>query len=299
MKRLAITTIASILSIYSFSCINVHRTLLSGETYNEDPSYLLPDPKNIDSADLKSKMLTLLKNYKETGNIENYSDYAASLVYLGKFNEAKAIYQQIEIASPNRYTTASNLGTIYELTGKNDSAFYWIKKSIELNPLSHKGSEWIHLKILEYKLNGKESDNESILGLDFGTEEKPSNINDYNLIELRQHIVHQLSERTTFVKPKNKIVGSIYFDYGNILALTWNLESAIESYKMAKKYGYESPLMNDRVKHFEYEILLGKPADWLGISGFNSMSLNIFLFAFLVIFSVIAIYLVRAIIRRI
>ena len=243
----------------SFACINEYRTLLTGEVVYTDPSSGKVWNREIDTLKLRNKSNELLAAYKRSDSLEYYSDYAAALTYLGEYQKAKKIYEQIEKLSPNLYTTASNLGTIYELLGKPDSALTWIKKSIKLNPKSHKGSEWIHIKILEFKLSKSQDIQNSILGLDFGRDKIPSNPNNYDLEELQNHIWHQLRERTTFVKPENEIVGNIYFDLGNILAQTRDVQAALESFEAAKEYGFESDLMTQRVAEFEKLALKAKP----------------------------------------
>ncbi|MEQ8219199.1 MAG: tetratricopeptide repeat protein [Arenibacter sp.] len=259
MRKLILFLIclASIESI--FACINEYRTLLTGEVVYTDPSSGKVWNREIDTLKLRSKSDELLAAYKRSDSLEYYSDYAAALTYLGEYQKAKKIYEQIEKLSPNLYTTASNLGTIYELIGKPDSALIWIKKSIKLNPESHKGSEWIHIKILEFKLSKAHDIQTSILGLDFGNGKIPSNPNQYDLEEFKNHIWHQLKERTTFVKPENEIVGNIYFDLGNILAQTRDVQAALESYKAAKEYGFESELMTQRIAEFEKLALKAKP----------------------------------------
>lgn len=234
-----------------YACINEYRTLLTGEVTQKEPSSGKVTPKAIDKLKLREKAEHLLKQYEEFGALENLSDYAAALIYLGEYQEAKGIYLQIESESPQLYTTASNLGTVYELTGQPDSALLWIKKSIEINPYSHGGSEWIHLKILEFQMANSNNYSKSILGLDFGLEALPSNSMKYDLQQLEQYIRHQLRERSVFVKPKNRIVGNIYFDLGNTIAQSVDVQAALESYEMAKEYGFESDLLNQRIAAFE------------------------------------------------
>jgi tetratricopeptide (TPR) repeat protein len=259
MKK-ALLIITLLLSIESsYACLNEYRTLLTGEVVHREAASGKVWNREIDTVELTSKSKELLLAYKRSDSIEYYSDYAAALTYLGQYQKAKKIYLEIEQRTPNLYTTASNLGTIYELIGKPDSALVWIKKSIRLNPNSHKGSEWIHLKILEYKLSKSVNTTHSILGLDFGNAGKPTNPHNYDLQELEEHLWHQLRERTGFVKPQNTIVGNLYFDLGNILAQTRDVQAALESYEAAKEYGFESELMNDRISEFES---LAKKAEW-------------------------------------
>lgn len=235
----------------TYSCINEYRTLLSGDVIFTEPSYGKVYSQKKSDEHLRLKSNELLASYKRSDSIEYYSDYGAALIYLGEYQKAKSIYEEIEILKPDLYTTASNLGTIYELIGQPKLALKWIKKSIKLNPESHKGSEWIHIKILEFKIKGSKDYSRSILGLDFGKEEIPNNLNKYDLNKLSGHIWHQLEERSNFVKPENKIVGNIYFDLGNILAQTVDVQTALQSYEAAEEYGFESALMDKRILEFK------------------------------------------------
>lgn len=248
IKPFFIILIAGIIGI---SCINEYRTKLDGEIYYADigPGFL-PYADKTDSSILRADANLLLADYQKSGSLEKYSDYAVNLIFLGEYEKAKNIYFEIENRSPNLYTTASNLGTIYELIGALDSALFWIKKSVELNPDSHDGSEWIHIKILEFQISKKTDYSASLLGLDFGDEALPKNIENIDLENIEDQIYHQLEERLQFIEPKNLIVGNIYFDLGNIYALTKNVEAAIECYDEANKFGFESELMNIRRNEF-------------------------------------------------
>ncbi|WP_196889855.1 tetratricopeptide repeat protein [Aureivirga sp. CE67] len=291
-KLLIITLILSIGS--SFACINEYRTLLTGEVVYTDPSSGKVWNREIDTLKLINKSEELLAAYKRSDSLEYYSDYAATLTYLGEYQKAKKIYEEIEQIKPNLYTTASNLGTIYELMGKPDAALTWIKKSIELNPESHKGSEWIHIKILEYKLSKSANIKTSILGLDFGNSKIPTNLNNYDLEKLKDHIWHQLRERTAFVKPRNIIVGNLYFDLGNILAQIRDVEAALESYEAAREYGFESELMNDRISEFKS---LAKKAErteaTIGFVKQNTMTVLFIAFGGFVLFIIFVIWIIK------
>ncbi len=219
-------------------------------------------------------------------------------IYLGEYKKAKSIYKQIELQSPNLYSTSSNLGTIYELIGQPDSALVWIQKSININPDSHDGSEWVHLKILEFKISNSNDYRQSILGLDFGSEGLPQNNNAYDLNVLLNHVKHQLRERTVFVKPKNKIVGNIYFDYGNMMALERDVETALESYKAAKEYGYSSELMDKRIKAMTLLILEATPSLFLGdVKDFLKKHFTFFLYFILGVF-LLSMYLISRFMYR-
>lgn len=252
MRRFGLVFLFGFLAfVTSQSCINEFRTLLSGDVVASDALSGRVSAKTLDTNGLYFKGQDLLKRYKTTDSIELLSDYGVTLIYREQYSKSRNIYHQIEKTHPGLYTTASNLGTAYELMGKPDSAHYWIKKSMELNPESHKGSEWIHLKILEYQMAKNPDPEASILGLDFGTDVKPQPPVGIDLLATIWHIRHQLKERLVFVKPPNTIVGNIYFDLGNAVALKWDVEAALDCYEAAEEFGFHSPILSKRQSHMQ------------------------------------------------
>lgn len=193
--------------------------------------------------------------YRQSGKLEDYSDLGALLVFTGQYSKAKPIFLEIEQKSPGLYETAANLGTVYELLGNNDSALYWIKKAVEINPKSHEGSEWIHVKILEMKVKAKGDVNylrtHSILSLDFGNDDIPENKTGLNLEMLRLQLYYQLSERMSFVKPKDPVIAQLLFDLGNVCSMTTDVKSGLQVFLSAKAYGYTSSLFDRRQAYFE------------------------------------------------
>ncbi len=272
-------------------CINVHRTLLDGTVVQKNPVSGKIHVQEIDTTELRKKADQFLFNYEISDSISYYSDYAAALIYLNDLAQAEKVLIEIERKNPKQYATASNLGTLYELKGQNQKAYDWIRKSMALNPNSHEGSEWIHLKILEYKLKDSVDISTSILGLDFGTENIPANPKQYALDTLQNQLRIQLQERLHFIKPPNTIMGNLYFDYGNILAQTDDIESALQSYQEAERFGFESELMTQRIKHFEdvsKKVLYEKELD-AQLENIQS-KMNYFLWVFLIFLGLIALY---------
>ena len=238
-------------------CINEYRTLLSGEVIFTDAGNAAPIGRfNVNNKPyLLEKLHEADSIYRLTGKLEDYSDWGSMLIYTGQYLKAKQIFQDIEQKTPGLYQTAENLGTAYELLGQNDSALYWIKRAVEINPNSHRGSEWIHVKILEAKIkaNGDEKYlwTHSILSLDFGDDKIPVNKNRLDLQNLRDHLYDQLNERISFIKPKDPIVAQLLFDLGNVCALTMDATSGLQVFQSAKEYGYASELFNYRLSYFE------------------------------------------------
>lgn len=256
MKR--IITILLILGVYGdvTACINIYRTALDGHVVYEEYVSGSINPEEFDEKSLNKELIELLTEYENTGDVKIYSDYGATLIYLRKYEEARDVYQEIEKKSPGLYATASNIGTLYELMGVLDSALLWIQRSIEINPNSHSNSEWIHIKILEYKISGDDKSS-SIIGYNFGSNvppEIPIGVNLEELEKVRRDIRYQLTERIPLVGTKDIVVGSLLFDYGNILAVIRNLEAAIEAYEQAKEFGFSSDLLELRLADFKQKI---------------------------------------------
>ncbi len=237
------------------ACLNEYRTLLTGEVIESELGGGGPYFLELDTAELQKKLISLDSLYKIDKSHETLSDYGVILIYLGRFNEAIELYHKIERQRPGLYPTAANIGTAFELVGQNDSAYYYIKKAIAIDPKSHEGSEWIHVKILEAKknlaLDANYLEHNSILALDFGDDEKPVDPKTTDLYLLEQQLNFQLAERMTFVKPLDPIVGQLLFDLGNIQALTRDVQSALECYEYASQYGYKNYVMDKRIGAFK------------------------------------------------
>ena len=247
--------LAFVISSFVFACLNysvVGTDVKGNQIENQEHERYVAGLyiNEINKEDVEERSLIDLEEYKKTKNLDSYLNYATSLVYLGEYDKAISIFKEIEEKQPNKYELASNLGTAYELAGDNKNALIWIKKALQLNKDSHHGSEWIHIRILEYKLRIIPLEN--LLGFDFGKERRPtSKYSKEELENFSKDLAYQLSERTQFVKPKEQIVGKLYFDFGNLLALTKDLETAVEAYELSEKYGYNSPLFNERFSHFK------------------------------------------------
>ncbi len=239
------------IGIDGFSCVNEYRTRLSGEIRYQEPLDGRVYTWHPDTTKLRMQANAYLKHYQETDSIIYLSNYGAKLIWLGEYELAKTIFLGIEKNYPNQYATASNLGTIYELLGVNDSALVWIRRGIALNPDSHQGSEWIHEKILNFKNSAEKDYSKSILGLDFGTEDLPKNKRGYDLKALEQSLEIQLRSRHYFIPDSNRIIGNLYFDLGNVYALNHDVETALGSFQVAKENGFTSPLMEKRIQVFE------------------------------------------------
>jgi len=196
------------------------------------------------------KLITELDSlYKKTNDLDYLSDKGYLLIVLGKYQEALNLYLNIEKKEPNRYSTASNLGTLYELMGENQKAYTWIKKSIEINPESHNSSEWLHLKILEAKIkNLKDISGQFLINTNFGNKGEPqTKLSKTQIDELLQSIYYQVNERMSFIEPKDKVISILLFELANLTELKGENENALQIYRTARVYGYDGDLIVARM----------------------------------------------------
>lgn len=206
----------------------------------------------------------LKKKFERSSDFRHESDYALALLHNGSTAEALAIFQRLAAAHPEEYTLAANLGTAYELSGKNELALQWIEKAMHLHPESHEGTEWLHVKILKTKLTGISSPADltwhSVAGVDFGKSRKPSWPDDIeNSPEEQERIIkalqYQLAERVQFVEPREPIVAQLLFDLSNAVALRHTVGDAMAVSQLAMKYAEGDLLERIQQRHHYYYLL--------------------------------------------
>jgi len=235
------------------ACLNGGKELITGGVvYNDYMYYAYPMPygHTFHKERYNGFLITLQKKYEKTKDLDYLSDKGLVLILQGKYQEAINLYLEIEKIKPNRYATASNIGTAYELIGDNQNALKWINKSIQINPNAHDDSEWIHAKILEAKIKGDAYITSSFLiNTDFGLDEKPTtNLSTEELKKLEKSLYYQLNERISFIKKKDAIVAILLFDLGNVVFLNNNTGTARALYKKAQTYGFSDSLIEQRIQ---------------------------------------------------
>ncbi len=261
------------------ACLNVFYPNTTGKYVNimeKKRSYTVMSPdfdRNQLATDSVAQVKKLLKFKTKTAEYyKYYNDFGVTLVEMGHFSQAEKLFLEIEKQQTNLYSTASNLGTTYELLGENEKALQWIAEGIKRNPDAHERSEWIHLKILETKIILKRDPNylqtHSVLGTDFGNEILPKYIDapstqnirsylrlpknapiDSILQYLSSQIGYQLQERTHFIKNNDPIMGQLFFDLGNIEAILYSFNAADDIYKYVNQYGYHTVIAEKRMQY--------------------------------------------------
>jgi tetratricopeptide (TPR) repeat protein len=252
MKQFLITTLLTLLFFSkTIACLNGESKLLKDGTFlYEDQEGKIPYGHIFNSdGGFRDGIKQLDSLYKSTKDLDYLSDKGLLLILLKQYKEAVKLYLEIEQLQPNRYSTASNIGTAYELLGQDEKALQWIKKTVQIDPKSHKNSEWIHVKILEAKIKGEEFyTTRFLLNTEFGLDNNPtSSLTNSELQNLSDGLYYQLNERVSFVEPKEKIVAQLLFDLGNIAFLLNNYSDALGDYEQAKKYGFTGLLIEQRI----------------------------------------------------
>lgn len=239
----------------AFACINKSGTKYGGGT----GSYF--GWRGMEAAikmNLKEDGVEMEKSLRGSTNFNDRSDYAVALMFLGRSTEAVELLTKLEAEQPGKFFVAANLGTAYELTGSNAEALKWINEGIRRNPEDHKGTEWLHSKILEAKI-AQEKDAEyfekhSVLELQPGDIGEMVSVGHQKRLppkDLADAIQYQLGERLQFVKSPDPAVASLLFDYAAIEAATRSMESAKHILKMATDYGYPADKVAALNKEFD------------------------------------------------
>jgi len=177
------------------------------------------------------------------------NDRAVALLHLGQVDEALGILEELEKEKPGLYITAANLGTAYELAGRNEDALRWISEGLKRNPESHQASEWVHVAILKAKLELAKDpawlQTHTVLGYDFGPEPRPAppaQLSDKAAQEkVAKALEYQLRERFQFIQPTDPTMADLLETLGALRALTISAEHSAAILKLALEYGPAHP----------------------------------------------------------
>ncbi len=189
------------------------------------------------------------KKNRFAGYVPN--NHAVALAHLGRVKQAIAILEDTERKRPGEYATAANLGTAYELSGENEKALNWIKEGVRRNKQGHSGTEWLHVKILEAKIQMANEPFQEGSVLDIQFDQRPELTewhttdhlgNRRSLTEIEKALAYQLHERLEFVKPPEPIVADLLADLSNVIAVTREAADAEAVFALARSFGTSRPL---------------------------------------------------------
>jgi tetratricopeptide (TPR) repeat protein len=234
MKKAFLLFVAAITVNICLACLNESHKDKYGETHSRDEHFFVYNEPDKAAANkfLSKYDLNKLEEYDK----DIQSDIAVNLIYLGKHAEALIILKKLQKANPADYNIAANLGTAYELNGNNEKALEFIKKGIQLNPDSHNGSEWVHVKILEAKILMRDDtnwlNNNRVLntGVHFNSKGNETLENKIWQIE------YQLKERVPFTPFPDKLLANVFDELGDLYATQESAELAYMAYDFSLQY---------------------------------------------------------------
>jgi hypothetical protein len=232
-RVLAVSLAIIVVAAPSSACINTFKSIFMGHKRDGDTAAMAAELKKAE------------ESYRKDPTLENVNDYAVGLILSDRQEEGIQLLRDLERSKPGSAVVASNLGTALELSGKDAEALEWIRESVRRDPKEHHGSEWVHVKILEAKLELAKDPawllRSPVLGWRVGDpplrDEQGRPRRDG---EVESAISYQLFERMVFVQSPDAVMGDLYVTAGDLeSARTRNDPDALPAngYDWALKYG--------------------------------------------------------------
>lgn len=234
MKYIVLLLAVSFIAPKAKCCLNLYGEDIHGQAHYME--HRMFQVTSFNENDIKNKLNALNNKIIYMGNYtyKDISDYGAYLLMAGKYAEGLAVFQALYKDHSEEYTIVQNLGTAYELNGMADTAFYFIKKGYILNPASHKGSEWLHIRYLESVTSKKEIDFTKNFFLDTTLRAKGSqHFDQYNFF---CHVNDQLNERIPFTLGKDDLLAKLLTEYGDLYAEKLSITRAHICYLYAQYF---------------------------------------------------------------
>lgn len=230
----------------SFSCMNGHHVRNSSGDWIEIEEDFSPIRVIFNTSDHKAQIEEFRILYENNKDDKYLIDIGILEAELGNYKEALNIFQELNERKPNDYRITANLGTCYELNGEIDSAYKYIKKGMEINPSSHYGSEYIHLKVLEVKKKMKADPDylktHDVLNF-------PKRLKVHQAEEKASQLLHQLRERMPYSPVPDPVVANLLKTLGDLYYVYLSLEDSYYAYNMSKQYTVGSKkIINLRIK---------------------------------------------------
>ncbi len=95
-------------AVTALACLNETRTSARGKmTIADDYAFIPYGHINEDKSLYEEALHKFDSLWRANHDVNDYSDYGVNLVYLGRYEEAKHVFIEIEKLQPGRYATAA------------------------------------------------------------------------------------------------------------------------------------------------------------------------------------------------
>lgn len=213
------------------ACLNIFAIDSAGRVHLLEHYFFIP--LDFKKTEVFENIKKLEKKFSK-GDLDykNISDYGVYLLMAGNYTEGLRLFTALLQKHSDVYEIRANIAVAYELNGRFDSAYYWEKKALELQPGAHENTEWIHLKILEARIKTAADSNwclaNNVTGIyDLVKTNYTLPINEHwKSTQLFEDFITQLTERFPFTVAEDRVMGKLMMELGD----AYKAVSAYRSY---------------------------------------------------------------------
>lgn len=166
-----------------------------------------------------------------------------------RYNDAIRKLLALEGVDPGRSGVAGALGTAYEHIGDYESAIRWINTAMAREPQARRGSEWLHVRILQAR-HALRTDPAHLAqnpvvpltktGLPLDGPAYPPSNRPLQRDELRDALYIQLGEQVLFLKPEEPLIAHLFQNLQQLEEATGNEVAAGACRALAREYSLNS-----------------------------------------------------------
>ncbi|HEX2616286.1 MAG TPA: hypothetical protein VHL57_02025, partial [Flavobacteriales bacterium] len=168
------------------------------------------------------------------------NDLVIAHLYAKHWKEAVELSTKLVALYPNEYNVVITHAAALELNGRTAEAIPVMEWALELNPTSHKRSEWIHLNLLKQRLLGESGvDPSALIGVELHRGDSLVAPDTLDLNALLAQLHYQITDRHYFTPEHDPLFGALLFAYADVLRLTNYRSTSARFYTMAKEYGFD------------------------------------------------------------
>jgi hypothetical protein len=124
-------------------------------------------------------------------------------------------------------------------------------------------------------------------------------LNKTEIDKLYKSIFFQLNERISFIKPREKIVAMLLFEFGNLSMIKKEYRNAKEIFEKSKEYGLDNDLINKRINFLNEKLKIKRVVNQKKVAKSNIEKTNWTKTIMLIIGIILSIFLIILFIKRI